>query len=257
MDAAVACFPGFVSAGGGLALGGTYFHFIKEIPMFAEYEVRLYFGGWESTKWVYLYAQFLTYPKKRKSVSSKGKKSTSETVATAEDVAKDLLKGVAQSHSSSSSQVGDSGFLVPPVTTSGSSAISSGIVSPAAGVVSEGRSTPDNSRIVIETSPVPEGAILHATAVSQYCFKHGRITVPPRVGFIASGFGNTDRWDRLKSLRRTKEGQKKFVQLLRGGWKDESEGDFWSFAECEPEGVKRGTLIKGLKDVMEGLEATQ
>lgn len=248
----MACFPGFVSAGGGLALGGTYFHFIKEIPMFAEYEVRLYFGGWESTKWVYLYAQFLTYPKKHKSDLSKGLKSSSGGLATVEDVAKDLLKGVVQSQSF---EVDDSGVLVPPVTTTTPSL--SGIVSPAPRLVYGETSTPDTSRIFIEAASVPEGAMLHATAVSQYCFKHGRITVPPRVAFIVSGFGNTDRWDRLKSLRQTKEGRKKFIQLLRGGWKDESEGDFWSFAECEPEGIKRGTLIKGLRDVMEGLEAPQ
>jgi len=272
MNAAVHSFPGFHAAGGRLALGGSYFHFIKEIPMFAEYEIRLYFAGWETSKWFYLYSQYVTYPKKKK---EKGDSSSSSKVidsasSRAEQAAKDLLRGVHhQTSSTSASSVEESVVIIPPdttmttttTTTADSSAVpSSGLVSPAPGLIpSVGRSgisTPNpSSGITIETPPIPEGAILHATAVSQYCCKFGRITVPPRVAFIVSGFGNPKRWERLQRVRQGQEGKGKLTELLRGGWKDESEGNFWDFEECEPEGLKRGAQIRVLRDVMEALEA--
>jgi len=258
MNAAVHSFPGFHADGGLLALGGSYFHFIKEIPMLAEYEIRLYFGGWETSKWFYLYTQYLTYPKKKKTDSNSTKaKAIDSASGQAEQAAKDLLRGVHQT-SSSTSDVGESVVIVRPettTTTADSSAIPSGFVSPAPGLSSGGISTPNPSRINIETPPVPEGATLHATAVSQYCCKFGRITVPPRVAFIVSGFGDPNRWERLQRIREGKEGKGKMKELLKGGWKNESEGDFWDFKECEPEGLRRGAQIRHLKDVMEALEA--
>src|SRR5258708_6908081 len=257
MNAAVFSFPGFHAAGGKLALGGSYFHFIKEIPMLAEYEIRLYFGGWETSKWFYLYTQYLTYPKKKKDSNSTKAKAIDSASGQAEQAAKDLLRGVHQT-SSSTSDVGESVVIVRPettTTTADSSAIPSGLVSPAPGLSSGGTSTPNPSRINIETPPVPEGATLHATAVSQYCCKFGRITVPPRVAFIVSGFGDPNRWERLQRIRKGKEGKGKMEELLKGGWKNESEGDFWDFKECEPEGLRRGAQIRHLKDVMEALEA--
>ena len=256
MNAAVHSLPGFHAAGGRLALGGSYFHFIKEIPMFSEYEIRLYFAGWETSKWFYLYSQYLTYPKKKDgSVKSKPAKAIDSASGTAEQAAKDLLKGVNQT--SSSSDVGESVVIIPPETTTAtaeSSVVPSGLLSPAPGLASAGVSTPNPSGVTIETPPVPEGAILHATAVSQYCCKFGRITVPPRVAFIVSGFGDPKRWERLQRVREGKEGKGKLKELLKGGWKDESEGDFWDFEECEPEGLRRGAQMRHLRDVMEALE---
>ncbi|KAF8316484.1 uncharacterized protein EI90DRAFT_3158886 [Cantharellus anzutake] len=262
MNAAIHSFPGFHSAGGRLALGGSYIHFLKEIPMFAQYEIRLYFGGWDTSKWLYLYAQYLTYPKKKdgknaESRSASSSKAIDATSSNAEQAATELLKGVTPAPPPS--DVGESVVIIHPDTTSAgtasSSAVPSGLVSPAPGSSNGGASTPSGTRIFIETPPVPEGAILHATGVSQYCFKFGRITVPPRVAYIVSGFGDTRRWERLQRVREGKEGKGKLSQLLSGGWKDTSEGDFWSFEEFEAEGLKRGAQMKLLKEVMEGLEA--
>lgn len=49
--------------------------------------------------------------------------------------------------------------------------------------------------------PLPEGAVLHCMHVSTYCFKLGRITIPPRVALTASGFGNVERWARIQEIR--------------------------------------------------------
>lgn len=54
---------------------------------------------------------------------------------------------------------------------------------------------------------LPEGALLHCIHVSSYCFKHGRITIPPRVALVVSGFGDPQRkrWDRVQDIRDTKK----------------------------------------------------
>jgi len=60
---------------------------------------------------------------------------------------------------------------------------------------------------VIDAMPaLPEGALLHCIHVSSYCFKHGRITIPPRVALVVSGFGDPERkrWGRVQDIRDTK-----------------------------------------------------
>ncbi|KAF9512559.1 hypothetical protein BS47DRAFT_1486230 [Hydnum rufescens UP504] len=224
MNAAVRLFPGFHGAGGTLALAGAHFYWIKEIPMFADYEVRLHFGGWEESKWVYLFGQYVTYPKsKRGSKPAKAIEKASENAApTAEDAAKNLLRGIKPNSlgvSSNSLVIGDSMVIVPEGSTD-SSALPSGLATPALpGTVSPGPSHPLLSMFL-----PPEGATVHAVAISQYCFKFGRITVPPRVALIASGFGaaglipnlppsapghGKTRWDRLQDVRAGKEGKGK------------------------------------------------
>jgi len=262
MNAAVRCFPGFHRAGGTLALAGAHFQFIKEIPMFADYEVRLYFGGWEEGKWIYLLAQFITYPKsKPDSKSSKAIEKANENMApTAEDAARNLLSGLKPNNPS---VIGDSMVIVPGGTID-SSALPSGLATPGP----TGPTSPAPPHPLLSAYPPPEGATLHAIAISQYCFKFGRITVPPRVALIVSGFGapgvipnlplsapghGKTRWDRLQDVRAGKEGKGKLKELLKGGWKDEAEGDFWALEEFEGEARRRSEVYRQLKVVMEGL----
>jgi len=99
----------------------------------------------------------------------------------------------------------------------------------------------------------PPDVTLHAVAVSQYCFKLGRVTVPPRVAFIASGFGDPARWERLMTIRRQPPGggAKEIRKLMQGGWKDrETWGDFWDFKDCEPRGRQAGDQLNKLRFVM-------
>jgi hypothetical protein len=101
---------------------------------------------------------------------------------------------------------------------------------------------------------LPDNANLHCVSVSSYCFKNGRITIPPRVALVASGFGDVseDRWTRLQELRKAK----KIVPLIRGGWREEEEGDgqfkdFWRLEEFEK---KRVNSVHWLGKLREGLE---
>ncbi|KAF9261658.1 hypothetical protein L218DRAFT_1001448 [Marasmius fiardii PR-910] len=53
--------PQFVRTGGWLALAGTHFHFIREIPILilARYEVRVTIASWDQ-KWVFALCRFVT-----------------------------------------------------------------------------------------------------------------------------------------------------------------------------------------------------
>ncbi len=51
MDAvAKFCLP-FVTDGGWIALGGSYYNYVREIPIGTDYELWLSIGGWDE-KWV-------------------------------------------------------------------------------------------------------------------------------------------------------------------------------------------------------------
>lgn len=58
---------------------------------------------------------------------------------------------------------------------------------------------------------IPSGAVLHCVHVSSYCFKHNRITVPPRVALVASGFGDVKekRWERVQEIRHSRAHQQR------------------------------------------------
>ena len=69
---------------------------------------------------------------------------------------------------------------------------------------------------------IEKGATLHCVAISQYCFKIGRLTVPPPIVVGISGFGvskespvTMERWGRAKRLRQN--GQMR--RFLKEGWK--------------------------------------
>lgn len=51
VNCALECFLAFFRDGGWIALGGTNFNYIREIPIGAHYEVRSSIGSWDS-KWV-------------------------------------------------------------------------------------------------------------------------------------------------------------------------------------------------------------
>ena len=49
-------FP-FVIDGGWMALGGSYYTYVREIPAGADYEIWVSFGGWDE-KWVRVFLFF-------------------------------------------------------------------------------------------------------------------------------------------------------------------------------------------------------
>lgn len=263
LNAAVRFFPGFTShgVGGHIALAGTYHVFMKEIPLNQEYEILLYFGGWEEKKWVYLTAAYITRGVKGK-VNGKEKESRkAEKPLLVKSLATTEALRQTTSPSSSSSIVfvppaTEIALLTPPpsgLTTPEPSFPELDPFSPSSSSSSDsGSGSPTDRQALIDAVRVkiPADATLNAIVVSQYCFKHGRITVPPRVAFIASGFGEPSRWEQLMEIRRRKDGLKEMKRLMRGGWKDEEWGNFWDFEDCEPRGRQAGDVLKKLRDVM-------
>ncbi|KIK67851.1 hypothetical protein GYMLUDRAFT_36635 [Collybiopsis luxurians FD-317 M1] len=57
-------FPHFLRAGGVVPIASTHFHFVREIPMLAKYEVRAGIGAWDE-KWFYVVARFVTKGKSK------------------------------------------------------------------------------------------------------------------------------------------------------------------------------------------------
>jgi len=108
---------------------------------------------------------------------------------------------------------------------------------------------------------LPPTAVLHCVAVSRYCFKNKRLTVPPTVALSLSGFGTTSevgwaRWHRKELLR--KGGG--LSKVLGGQWKEEmerstEEGGF-GLLEFEEERKKGMHLLGKLLHGMESLRAT-
>lgn len=66
MRAFVHWFPSLILNGSRLGLGASHYHFIKEIPIGHQYEIRVNIVAWEE-KWIHLVGQFVTYPKKKRS----------------------------------------------------------------------------------------------------------------------------------------------------------------------------------------------
>ncbi|KAJ4479345.1 hypothetical protein J3R30DRAFT_3702596 [Lentinula aciculospora] len=57
-------FPHFLRAGGVVPIASTHFHFVREIPMLAKYEVRAGIGAWDE-KWFYVVGRFVTNRKSK------------------------------------------------------------------------------------------------------------------------------------------------------------------------------------------------
>lgn len=86
----------------------------------------------------------------------------------------------------------------------------------------------------------PDGATLNCVAISQLCFKHGRITVPPAIVLAASGFSAPPpdgaqayshanpppHYAHAQELISWRSSQK-YRELMRGGWRDMPEAERW------------------------------
>lgn len=78
---ALKCFPTLFRTGGWMALGGTHYNFLREIPILSRYEVRVSIAAWDN-KWVYLVARYVSHPsKKSKSKSKSSKPHTKDTLS--------------------------------------------------------------------------------------------------------------------------------------------------------------------------------
>lgn len=246
-----------------MGLGGSHYNFIKEIPLYADYEIRVNVVGWEE-KWMYVVAQFVTYPKKKRSLLSKLIPRMDKTGFTTGPLATSTpngrsaldskLDGLSKKSRQDASISDDQSDIEPSDFNMNSSD------------EDEAHSTAPTSISSSQTikrsalPPIPDGAVLHAVHVSSYCFKQGRITVPPRVLFVACGFGDQtkiNRWERVQQIRNTRTGKEGFFGnlgvkkdtrglrgVLAGGWKKYEKEGLWDLPEFE-ERRKRGVEAFG------------
>ncbi|KAI0028330.1 hypothetical protein K488DRAFT_58879 [Vararia minispora EC-137] len=233
MYAALDFFPGFLIAGGWIALAATHFHFLREIPMLAPYETRMSLVAWDQ-KWVFLVARFVTHPKK-------GAKPRREQHGHVTE-----------------------GAPIPTLHTP-----VNGVDTPANGGATPLPGASDLKALTAAVSSVEaDGALVNCISVNQLVFKHGRVTVPPALVLAYDGFchhagdGLRERkyshanppphWEHVCAIR--DKGPKAEAAFLRGGWRDVPEAErWWEEAFVGAQETIRTNLAK-LMGVREGLE---
>jgi len=207
--AAFTWFPIHFHSGGWMALASTQYHFLKEIPIFSKYEVRMSIGSWDE-KWVYLLCKFVRTGEGHKSQSFSGEKQVSQ------------------------------GSLHTPETPLSTNTPPTEL--------SPGNMTDENMKILADgitaTEQDDDDWTLHAVSISLGCFKIGRITVPPAVmlpynGLSSSPSNSTNNdysstnppphWHSVQSLLAKSHGGsiKKMQEFMKGGWRDVPENERW------------------------------
>ncbi|KAI0775056.1 hypothetical protein BD413DRAFT_532677 [Trametes elegans] len=217
---AIECCPTFFRAGGWMGLGATHFSFLREIPIFSKYEIRINILSWDN-KWVFVVGRFVTKPK------GNGKKAQ---IKSSETPAPDAARN-------------------PSLHTA--NGINTG--------TNTGTSTPNVKAIAAQLleRPEPDGAVLNCLSVSELVCKIGRITVPPSLVLAMDGFCHTPppakegdapapaaysrahlppHWERVRALRgdahpNTDAPSKATMKALREfyahGWREVPEDERW------------------------------
>ncbi|CAE6358263.1 unnamed protein product [Rhizoctonia solani] len=235
MQACIDWFPAFFGDKGWMALGGESLNRMICIAL----TLAMSIGGW-GDKWMYLVTKFVSHPKSSKSSSP-----------------------VKPSHNSHAKPT------TIPAITAPSTPLMTETSTPAEPVVlGDGTSTSfDASTVDTKLTPntLPkstlrthddDGALIHCIAVSTYCFKHGRITVPPRIvlamcGFSLTEVGDKSNWTNANLLRDRRS--VRVSDFLRGGWKSEN-NRFWEAGpRVDAECAKRVADLKKLTEGMDGL----
>ncbi|KAB5590484.1 hypothetical protein CTheo_6066 [Ceratobasidium theobromae] len=238
MQACIDWFPAFFGDGGWVALGGAHYHYIREIPVNAPYEIRLSIGGWED-KWIYLVAKFVSHPKGKSKSSSASTHSAKATTVPSITTPSTPL------------------FTEPSTPGEPANAVNGNSTALDASSV--------DTKLTPNTPPKPalrthddDGALIHCIAVSTYCFKHGRLTVPPKValamcGFTSTEVGDRSNWANANRLRDRRSSR--IADFYRGGWKTE-ENKFWEPSpQAEAERARRVADLKKLTEGLDGLRA--
>lgn len=186
--------PAFVT-GGFMALGGSHWLYLKEIPMGAQYTMETRLAGW-GDKWMHLVTEFIIYPKK-------GSKRSHRTT---NGSANPAVPTVSAPPSGTDSP--ESGLVNGNANTNG--AAPEEMVKSAAEVLQKVK-----SRV---REPRPDGGIICCVAVTDYCFKQGRVTIPPRIALF-TGFHSPDpkmQEEAMRILLQKDNG----IPFVRGKWKE-------------------------------------
>jgi len=282
MKSALVLFPYYVRTGGWIALAGTHFHFIREIPILARYEIRSQIVGWDQ-KWLYLVHRFVTHrkPTSTRSQASKDEQQSSSSSAAAAGTStsdanfaintpnQNLNPNLLHPHStlilnpnsvSASASAAPIPMIHTPSTPLTNLSPSPSSVNLRAAASTIGRSaSPASAAADIAAAaitPEPDGATLHCVSVNVMVFKHGRITIPPALALAGEGLGATPAQGmeaRTRSLALGLNGMREFY--IRG-WRAVPEGDerWWDVAMKGLEGRvdKRVGKVRGVREGLEG-----
>ncbi|GMK58450.1 hypothetical protein CspeluHIS016_0504820 [Cutaneotrichosporon spelunceum] len=194
--------PVFVT-GVHMALGASHFQYLREIPIGSQYLMETRVGGW-GDKWIHCITEFVIYP-------SKGKKRAHKP-----DVAD---KPTALPH-----------IDIPSGTDSGVDTPENGYANGYANGKANGSATtgPNHDelmkRLMVQArEPRADGGIVTCIAITDYCFKQGRVTVPPRIAMHLSLLSDDE--GRLAHALKILGGRDQGVKYCRGGWKEDPLAD--------------------------------
>ncbi|KAG0708711.1 hypothetical protein DFH29DRAFT_979345 [Suillus ampliporus] len=250
---ALEAFPAFARSGGSIALGSTHFHFIREIPFLARYEIRLSIGAWDH-KWMFIIARYVSFPKNRhlQHLGTHDNGAKSSKSLTASNNFPQMLHTPAED------------LITPPTLGDASEEDSNLQVE---------KTTQAMKALATAQSQMtePDGAVLHCVATTYICFKHGRITVPPGIILPCEGFSNPPstasaapfsptnppaHWKKAQALRVAPSGSMPaFVEFLKGGWRDVPEGErWWEDALDGPIEEQRKANLRIFDSIRNGME---
>ncbi|KAH7907726.1 hypothetical protein BJ138DRAFT_1137428 [Hygrophoropsis aurantiaca] len=236
VESALRAFPAFTRNGGWIGLGSSHYHFVREIPIFTSYEIRTNIGAWDD-KWVYVISRFV-------SLSCNGRSSKSQK---------------------SQSRMANSNPHTPPRTHSECNIVSQ----------PERFSGDDIASAAAQLHPYEDdNTTLYCIAISRYCFKHARITVPPSVVLACEGFSAPQtpdiqprysqthpppHWGQVQRLRNSPHGNAEvFREFLKGGWRRVPESQrWWDAALADPIESRRTRNLGLLKSLSEAMEVAQ
>ncbi|KLT38660.1 hypothetical protein CC85DRAFT_289317 [Cutaneotrichosporon oleaginosum] len=201
IDAFAPCFV----TGIHMALGASHWQYMREVPMGSNYLMETRIGGW-GDKWIHCVTEFVIYP-------GKSKKARKPDVAD---------KPTALPHIDIPSSGTDSGIDTPENGYANGSANGS-----ANGVAHKPTTVSHDElmkRLMLKArEPRADGGIVTCIAVTDYCFKQGRITVPPRIAMHMSLLSpNEERRAHALKLLTGPDGGAAFC---RGGWKNDPLAD--------------------------------
>ncbi|KAH7923844.1 hypothetical protein BV22DRAFT_1014595 [Leucogyrophana mollusca] len=238
LESALRAFPAFTRSGGWVGLGSTHYHFIREIPVFTSYEIRTNFGAWDG-KWVYVVSRFVSFSGKR---PIRPKTSPLDAY-----IHRPSCLTTFQAS-------GDCNSPLPVGRT-----LEETIVTAAA------RLHPSDG----------DNVTLHCVAISRFCFKHGRITIPPSIVLAGEGFSKPSaavessgsyshshpppHWGQVQRLRLAPYGSiETYRDFLKGRWRDIPEGGrWWDVALAGPIEIQRKANLNLLKSLSEAMEVAQ
>ncbi|KAJ3474753.1 hypothetical protein NLI96_g12276 [Meripilus lineatus] len=235
-------YPTFFRCGGWIGLGATHFKFLREIPMFSPYEIRISVGTWDH-KWMYVLVRYVTHPKNKK----KALKSGNQTPSPPNESSDSPIVHLHTPAESTSIPAGSASDTLKQLATSQTQLHE------------------------------PDGAILHCVSISECCFKIGRITIPPGLIMACEGFtlpptapASTSStpppapyshknpppfWEKVRAMRRGGN-LKGLRDFLKGGWRDVPEGERWWEEALGGSIEERRVLnLELMEGVQKGMEA--